>query len=174
MPGARWNFASGTLVRLGMRTASRLGPLIVILISLGACNSGSDVAMDSLSVGTCVPSQADLVPTSRQWVRVWTSQTLTVRRGMYVGLEVIEPIAYSMTPGFPWAKPVVSTSRILAPARPCESAPPATLALAVYYFQAVKTGSTIVSWLDRSHGCDPATHCAPLSDLRVAIRVTDH
>ena len=80
-------------------------------------------------------------------------------RGMFVGAEVVEPEAYSITPGFPWTKPAVSTDGILAPVQLCRSVPPATLPSAVYYFEAIRTGSAIVSvplsrsWLRRSRGC---------------------
>lgn len=167
---------------------SRLLACVAVTLMVTACGTAQTRPTTTMRVGTssehltaaltCVPSQADLVPTSPKWTRVWTSQSLTVRRGMFVGAEVVEPEAYSITPGFPWTKPAVSTDGILAPVQLCRSVPPATLPSAVYYFEAIRTGSAIVSvplsrsWLQRDRGCQAPVSCAPLADLRVAVTVT--
>jgi hypothetical protein len=159
------------------RVLALVSGLAILGAYLGACSGGTRVGPHNIAV-QCVPSQASVTPRSRQWIRVWTSQVLTLRRGMFVGLEVVEPEGYSNLPGFPWSAPTVSTSGVLARTRLCHSAAPATLALAVYYFQAIKTGSTTVtvplsrSWLHRARSCNPGVVCAPLSDLRVAVTVT--
>lgn len=125
----------------------------------------------------CVPAQADITPTSTQWVRVWTSQALTVRPGMFVGLEVVEPEGYASIEGFPWSRPTLSSPRVLVPARRCKAAAPAIPPLAVYYYQAIKTGSVTATvplsreWLVRAH-CASSTPCTPLTDLRVVVTVT--
>jgi hypothetical protein len=108
---------------------------------------------------------------------IWTSRALTLRKGVFVGFEVVEPARYTATSGFPWTSPTSSTSGVLTPARPCHSPLVATLPLAVYYFQATGIGSTRVtiplskSWVARAHSCVDGA-CAPLESLRDAITVS--
>lgn len=167
---------------------SRWLACIAVTLVATACSAAQTTPTTSTPPGTslghlttaltCVPGRADIVPTSQKWVRVWTSQSLTVRRGMFVGAEVVEPEAYKITLGFPWATPVVSTTGTLAPTQLCRLFPPSTLPVAVYYFEAVRTGSAIVtvplsrSWLRRSRGCQTPVSCSPLSDLRLDVTVT--
>ncbi|MGO9661035.1 MAG: hypothetical protein ACLP7F_22110, partial [Acidimicrobiales bacterium] len=114
---------------------------------------------------------------------VWREQTLTVRPGTFVGIEVYSnEIMYlpakDIPPGFPWAKPVLSTQGVLVPERECPPLPPpSSVPTAVYYFQAIRTGSTVVTvplakaWRGfRCAGRDrPA--CTDPSPLRVAVKV---
>src|SRR5271155_4671686 len=157
-------------------------PLALGLVAVSPVVRSSDsgaAVQETVAASTCVPRQADVVPSSREWIRVSRSRAVTVRKGMFVGLEVVEPDAYTATPGFPWAKPLVSTGGVVAPARKCSSSPEvSTLPAAEYYFRAVKPGSAVVtipltvSWLHHKYnGCQAGVYCAPLSDLRVAITV---
>jgi hypothetical protein len=137
-------------------------------IGLGLSESPVHHATDSgQQKSTCVPDQVRVI---------WTSRALTVRKGMFVGFEVVEPAGYTNTSGFPWSSPTLSTSGVLTPARPCHSPLVATLPLAVYYFQATGIGSTTVtiplskSWVARRHSCVDVA-CAPLATLREAITV---
>ena len=131
----------------------------------------------------CVPQRADVKVVSEGWEPVRTEQTLTVRPGKFVGVEVYtNEIMYlpakDIPPGFPWAKPVLSTKGVLVPERECPPLPPpSSVPTAVYYFQAARTGTTVVTvpltkaW--RKFRCPrrdrPA--CADPSPLRVAVKV---
>ena len=131
----------------------------------------------------CVPQRADVKVVSEGWEPVWREQTLTVRPGTFVGIEVYSnEIMYlpakDIPPGFPWAKPVLSTQGVLVPERECPPLPPpSSVPTAVYYFQAIRTGSTVVTvplakaWRGfRCAGRDrPA--CTDPSPLRVAVKV---
>jgi hypothetical protein len=147
--------------------------------TLSACSGGtiSTGTQQTVAGSACVPDKAQVTPVSRRWVRVWTSQALTVHKGMFVGLEVTEPEAYATTKAFPWAAPVISTGGVLTSANLCHPAPPATLPLAVYYFRAINAGSSTVIvplskfWLARVHSCMDTASCVPLSDLRVSVTV---
>ncbi len=160
-----------------MKRALVLACALLLLVSpLEAC--GSSGPLRKLVLGTCVPAQVNIVPSSSSWVRVWTSQAVTVRPGMFVGLEVVEPEGYSGPGrGFPWSDPVVTTGGVLTPTQPCSSSPPSTLPLAVYWFQATSSGSTVVtvplalSWKRQHYGCPGDVACARLSDLRVVVAV---
>lgn len=118
---------------------------------------------------SCAPDQSRVV---------WTSRTLAIRKGTFVGLEVVEPAAYATTSAFPWSSPTLSTTGVLTPTRPCHSPLAATLPLALYYFRATGLGSITVtiplskSWVTRAHPCADVG-CAPLVALRVLISVRD-
>ena len=167
-----------------MRSALSLAlGLTLVGATFSACGAGPipTGTQQTMTGSACVPDRAQIAPVSRKkWVRVWTSQALTVEKGMFVGLQVTEPEAYATTNGFPWAAPVISTGGVLTSANLCHSAPPATLPLAVYYFRAINAGSTTVivplskSWLARVHSCSDTASCVSLSDLRVSVTVTGH
>jgi hypothetical protein len=155
--------------------------VILLGATLSACSGGPIPTDTQQTVGesACVPNKAEITPVSWEWVRVWTSQALTVHKSMFVGLQVTEPEAYTTTKSFPWGAQVISTGGVLTPAKPCHSAPPATVPLAVYYFRAINAGSTTVivplskSCLARVHSCLATASCVPLLALRVLVTVTD-
>jgi len=164
---------------------SRVLAIVLVVVGLSIPGATIGACAGPISTGTpptvtpsaCVPDQALITPMSREWVRVWTSQALTVHKGMFVDLQVTEPEADTTTEGFPWGVPVMSTGAVLTPASPCHAAPPATLPVAVHFFRAVDVGSTTVvvplskSWLARVRSCLDTASCVPLSDLRISVTV---
>ena len=149
----------------------------VVLVTVGttasACGPGRTMPQQA---GPCVPPEAATTPVSSRWVRVWTSKSVTARVGMFVGVEVIEPEVYTATRGFPWKKPQTTGSHVLVPARECETPPPTTLPLAVYYYLASGTGTETVTvplsktWLWNA-SCEDTASCAPLRPLVVRVSV---
>ena len=194
--GEAWDVRASDVISGGVvagtrrRFAQHLTVGVVLVLAVAGLGIGLDVARGGgppprrgqsggagLAV-TCVPRRANTVPVSRGWIRVWASQDLQVRRGTFVGVEVVEPAAFSSKLGFPWAKPVLSASGVLAPTHLCSPntpTPPATLAIAVYYFEAVRHGAVTVTvplkkgWPSHHSGC---AGCAPLARLRVGVTVT--
>lgn len=170
--------------------------LIVALIgiSLGSCSAGTGANLAT----NCVPVSADAAKSSDvvrsfdggiqgvDWVRVWKSGPIHITRGMFVGLELIEPMeppGYVIRrAGFPWTHPRLSSERVLKSARQCHpSAPSAGLQVVVYYFQGVATGTVTATaplsegWsVQSTEACanENAPHCVPLEPLRVTVIVT--
>lgn len=143
-----------------------------------ACGCGPN-ASNHQAAGSCVPAQAAVSPVSSRWIRVWTSQSISVHVGRFVGLEVIEPEAYTSTTGFPWARPRTAGQRVLIPAQECGRTPPASLPLAVYYFRAMATGTETVTvplsrtWSRRAPTCDDSASFVPFRPLVVTVSVTE-
>lgn len=172
--------------------AIRLIALTTLVASLAGCSTAPTTTpqttlsgTDPVVVVTCVPNEAELVPVADGWVRVWTNGSLHVKRGMFVGLEVVEPEGDLTGPPnlarqaiFPWLAPVMMSNEVLRPTRACQQTAIATLPLAVYWFEAIGEGAVTVTvplskeWAHTPNACPPALHCAPLQPLQVSITVT--
>jgi hypothetical protein len=131
----------------------------------------------------CVPAKADVVAQSKEWVRVWTDQHLTVGPGTYVGAQVTEPAYTEQVPGqipseFPWGTAELSRVGVLVPAIECPSSPETSLlASAVYYYRANNVGTVIVTvplkrlWYMHFHCSQSSPTCEGLAPLRVMVTV---
>jgi len=105
------------------------------------------------------------------------SQSLTLRTGTFLGLEVVEPEKYTSVSGFPWTAPTLSARGVLVRTYSCHPSPPATLPTAVYWYKvdAVGTVTALVplspGWLSRqTPPCLNALSCDGLSALRVSVK----
>ena len=151
----------------------------ILAVACGTAGGCGTSPANHRASGDCLPAQAFISPVSSRWIRVWTSQSFTVHVGRFVGVEVIEPEAYTSTTGFPWTRPRTAGQRVIAPAHECGRTPPASLPLAVYYFRAIATGTETVtvplspSWLRRAPTCIDTTSCVPLRPLVVTVSVNN-
>ena len=159
-----------------MRWRPWLGSAI-LAVACGFASGCGPSASNHQASGSCVPPQAAVSPVTSRWIRVWTSQSITVHVGRFVGLEVIEPEAYTSTNGFPWTEPRTEGQRVLVPAQECGRTAPASLPLAVYYFRAIAAGTERVTvplsptWLRRGPSCIDTASCVPLRPLVVTVSV---
>ena len=124
-----------------------IGIGVVVLVATGT--SGLKTTMTV----SCVPARSDIVPVSARWDRVWANSAVHLKRGMFVGLEVVEgevlipPSDPSIAYSFPWTAPAVSTKGVLTATRECRNhgLDITSVPLAVYWFQAVDTGKVTVT-----------------------------
>jgi hypothetical protein len=123
-----------------------IGAGIAVLVATGT--SG----LRTTTTVACVPEQSDLIPVSARWDRVSTSGAVHLKRGMFVGLEVVEgePVATVGSPrvvfSFPWRTPILSSDVVLRASEVCgHPVSVTTVPLAVYWFQAVATGKVTVT-----------------------------
>ena len=126
--------------------------LVVTGIGVGVLTATGTSGLRTTTAVSCVPRQSDLVPVTARWDRVWANGAVHLKPGMFVGLEVIEGEILipkkdpSIVQSFPWTPPSVSSKGVLRATGECPHGLEVTsVPLAVYWFEAVSTGTVTVT-----------------------------
>jgi len=126
--------------------------LVCIGIGVGVLVATGTSGLPTTTAVSCVPVQSDMIPVAARWDRVWANGAVHLKRGMFVGLQLEEGEIstthnnQSILQSFPWTPPVLSSKGVLSATRECRHGPGiSTVAIAVYWFEAVSTGKVTVT-----------------------------
>ena len=155
--------------------------LVIIGVGIGVLLATGSSGLPTATPVACVPAQSDIVPVTARWDRVWANGVVHLKRGMFLGLEVVEgevvipPSDPSVVLSFPWTAPVVSDNGVVNATRECPHEPEITsVPVAVYWFRAVATGTvTVTVPLTRAWTLAGRHSLVPrLQTLRVSVTVS--